>query len=199
MTNEELVQAIQDGERDRMLELWQQVEQFVMKKAHLALRRMNGHCGVEFDDLYQSGYLALVKAVNSYKPDRGAKFISWLDMYLKTAFADAGGYHSRKKNTLNDADSLDALIGKDKDGNLYDTIVDPHNWCEEVEDRIYWEQVRDVLEEAISVLPVKTGTVIRAYYLEQSTRIRAKRAQKCLDQLRRMVQTSQMFQKLYVI
>ena len=43
------------------------------------------------EDLYQSGYLALVDAVKSYDAGRGMSFIGWLALALRTAFAEAAG------------------------------------------------------------------------------------------------------------
>lgn len=63
MTNEELVLKIQSGEQDRLPELWEQVERFVASRAQrLMTLYANGYMtnngGVEFDDLYNSGYIA---------------------------------------------------------------------------------------------------------------------------------------------
>lgn len=85
MSNEELVAAIQVGE-DCMAELWEQVDGLVKWKAKqvmTALDLRGNPCGVEFDDLYQSGYPALVVAVDSYNPESGA-FSTWFMYHLKS-------------------------------------------------------------------------------------------------------------------
>lgn len=97
MSNEELVALIQAGERDRLSELWEQVERFVALQARQRILFSGGLGGVEVDDLYQSGYIALVAAVDSYDPATGRSFIGWLSLALKTAFAEAGGYRSRRQ------------------------------------------------------------------------------------------------------
>lgn len=64
MTNEELVTRIQAGERRLLPDLWDQVEGLVKWQAHrtmAGMREMAACCGVEFDDLYQSGYLAWLR------------------------------------------------------------------------------------------------------------------------------------------
>ena len=72
MSNEELVALIQAGERDKLLELWTQVDRFVLWRAGkwLASPSLKGKGGVELDDLYQSGYLALLEAVDSFDSSR---------------------------------------------------------------------------------------------------------------------------------
>ena len=62
MSNEELAIAIQQGDQGRTLELWEQVNGLVKRKAMqimTALKLSGNPRGVEFDDLYQTGYLAL--------------------------------------------------------------------------------------------------------------------------------------------
>ena len=93
MSNEELVAAIQAGE-DRMCELWEQVDGLVKWKAKQVMTALDGRCGVDFDDLYQSGYPALVAAVDSYNPESGV-FSTWFLYSLNTAFAEATGFRTR--------------------------------------------------------------------------------------------------------
>ncbi len=66
MTNEELVERVQAGERDTLSVLWTQVERFVAMQARRRLILSGGLGGVEFGDLYDSGYIALVAAVDTY-------------------------------------------------------------------------------------------------------------------------------------
>ena len=75
MTNEELVMLIQAGERDRLAELWEQVEKFVAMKARQRMTLSCGLGGVEFDDLYNCGYIALVAAADTYDTAVGRAFI----------------------------------------------------------------------------------------------------------------------------
>ena len=68
MSNEELAIAIRQGGQGRTLELWEQVNGLVKRKAMqimTALQLSGNPRGVEFDDLYQTGYLAMVAAVET--------------------------------------------------------------------------------------------------------------------------------------
>lgn len=106
MSNEELVAAIQSGE-DRMGELWIHVEGLVRWAAKRKITVLEGHSSVEFEDLYQSGYLAMVSAASSYTPGDLA-FSTWLMYYLRTAFSEAAGHRTKKqkRDPLNSALSL---------------------------------------------------------------------------------------------
>lgn len=174
MTNEELVARIQAGERDRLSELWGQVEQFVAKRANhvmamYAAGYMTNSGGVEFDDLYNSGYLALVAAVDTYKPEKGMKFISWFSFALQNAFGIAGGWRSQKNDALRRAVSLDAPIDGEDDSDPLSQIVEDTGAAQAlqaVEDKIFHEQLHAALERALQRLPTAEGEAIRGKYFE---------------------------------
>lgn len=193
-TNEELVIAIKAGERERLPELWNQVERFARMIARRRVALVGEFGGATFEDLCQSGYIALAEATGTWSPDPGVKFLTWYEFYLKSAFAEAGGYQSGKPahDPLHRAGSLDVPAGEDENGaSLADLIPDPSNPIAEVEDQIYNEQLHEVLETALQQLPADEEAVIRAIYYDgralkevgKQTRIIQRRA---LEHLRRL-------------
>lgn len=126
MTNEELVARIQAWERDRIPELWAQVERLVEWKARkmseIAQRR-----GVTFEDLKQAGFLAMMSAVQYYNGD--CAFSTVLMNRLKTEFADATGYRTKRarEDPFWDAAALDAPVNEDEpeSSTLGEFIIDP--------------------------------------------------------------------------
>ena len=174
MCNEELAVLIQAGEREYLPQLWAQVERFVAKQASRRMTATGGFGGVEFGDLYDSGYIALVAAVESFDPKAGGSFIGWLALHLKTAFAEAGGYRSRKQaqDPLHRAGSLDAPTGEDEDGAaLVDLIADPVSALEfeRVEECQYRAQLRAQLGAALGRLPAHCRNIIwRRFYRGQT-------------------------------
>ena len=126
---------------------------------------------LEFDDLYNSGYIALVAATDSYGPEAGALFITWFAMHLKTAFAEAGGWRTRrqKQDPLNNSTSMDKPIGEEDDGGtLGDFIPDPSavQAFQDVEERLYLEQLHAALERAMGTLEADEEAFIRARYYQ---------------------------------
>ena len=173
MSNEELVAVIQAGAPERMGELWQQVERLVSWKASRVMTALNGRGGVEFDDLYQSGYPAMVAAVDSYKPEHGL-FSTWFMLHLKTAFAEATGYRSNRqqRDPIHNAVSLDTPLTDDADSSdLMDIVADPAGAgrMEAVEEAIYRQQLHDALEAALEAIPEECSTVLRQRYYEERT------------------------------
>ena len=191
MTNEELVALIQVGERDRLPELWNQVERFVALRARkllVALGDRASSYALEFGDLYNSGYFALLDAVDTYDPKPGASFIGWLALRLKTTFAKTGGWYGRSgkrskaQDPLNRATSMDAPVkaGAD-DGDkaaFGDFIPDPRaaQALQDVDEGIYRAQTRQAVQRALEQLPVEERLAVKAYYYEGRTQREAGRA-----------------------
>lgn len=174
MSNEELAVLIQGGERDKLPELWAQVERFVAKQAHRRMTDTGGFGGVEFGDLYNAGYLALVSAVDSFDPEAGRSFVGWLALHLKTVFAEAGGYRSQKQaqDPLHRAGSLDVPTGEDEDGAaLVELVADSSALLafERAEERQYRAQLRAALGEALERLPAHHRSIIRRRFYRGQT------------------------------
>lgn len=179
MTNEELVALIQAGERDRLPELWDQVERFVASRANRLLIAMGPDraalAGVEFGDLYNSGYFALVDAAERYDPEAGAKFITFFSMRLKSYFSETTGFRlaRQRKDPLNNAKSLDARLKEnDEDSGAFgDFIPDPKaaQALQAVEDTIQRDYTRQAVRQALEQLPTEERLAIKAYYYEGLT------------------------------
>lgn len=171
MTNEELVTRIQAGERRLLPELWNQVDGLVKWQAHrtmAGMREMVACSGVEFDDLYQSGYLALVKAVDTYKDDVGMTFAGWLIFYLRSAFAQVSGFCTQKQrcDPLRFSISLNAPL-KDEDGATFEDIqADPESSTgfEDIEQDIYIHGLREALEAELAQIPPREAEILRQRY-----------------------------------
>lgn len=171
MSNEELVALIRNGESERMGELWESVAGLVKWKAKrimTALELRGSMCGVEFDDLVQCGYPAMVAAVNTYDPESGS-FSTWLMYHLQNEFAEVTGYRTKRgrNEPLNDAFSLDKPLGEDGDSGLFgDSVPDQRATAtmEAVEDRQYREQLHEAMEKALKVIPEDYSEVLRLRY-----------------------------------
>lgn len=173
MSNEELVAEIQAGAAERMGELWEQVAGLVAWKARHVLTALNGRGGVEFDDLHQSGYLAMVAAVDSYKPECGA-FSTWFMYHLKTAFATTTGYRTRRERNepLNNALSLDTPLTDDSDSDtMMEIIADPDGQkpTQSVEEAVFHQQLHDALETALDAIPEQYSEILRQRHYQGLT------------------------------
>lgn len=174
MSNEELVEAIQAGE-DRMGELWEQIERLVKWKAKRIMTALEacGGRGVEFDDLYQSGYIAMVKAVEGYDPAAGA-FSTWLGYHLQTAFAEATGYRTQqgRNEPINNAISLDTPLGDDPDsGTIMDVVADPSSLKsqEAVDEAVFQKELQEAVAAALLTVPDSCREILHLRYWKNQT------------------------------
>lgn len=159
MTNEELVTLIQHGESERLAELWAQVCRFVRQQAIRRVRQLEGRGGVTAEDLYQSGYIALVGAVQTYRADGGKTFLSWLDFYLRREFARAAGCltERQRRDPLGSADSLDRPLDAENAGAdaLAELVPDPFDHAEALAEADERAWRRNAIRAAVDKLPAQ--------------------------------------------
>lgn len=169
MTNEELAVMIQNGQTEAVLPLWEQVERFVAKQANKWEQAWTTR-RVEFEDLYQSGFIAMMKAARTYDPDKDVKFLTWMDYYIKTAFSYVAGCRTpaQNKDPLNEYKSLwEPLGGGTDDLTIGDMLPDPVDYIGEADRRIYLEQLHNELERALTALPEGESEVLRLRFYDE--------------------------------
>ena len=78
--------AVQAGNAD-ILTLWAAVERYALKRANRWDKAFQGRYGITLDDLRQTAFIALTKAVELWDPERGG-FIGAYELQLKSTFAE---------------------------------------------------------------------------------------------------------------
>lgn len=168
MSNEELALLIQQGEKEYTAELWTQVERFTSMKAGQYERHLSG-CAADAEDLRQSGYFAMMEAVKYYRPEKGYKFITYMDLTLKKAFRQVAGTRSSRRDAALLAVSLDEPIGHDDNNTIrIDLIEDPVSQAPfnklMAQDSFY--QARAAIEAALEKVNERARQLIRLVYFE---------------------------------
>ena len=123
MSNEELVTLIQAGDSDKLVVLWNQVRRMVYQQA----AQWAGFGGTTLEDLTQAGFIAMLRAVDTYDPTK-AKFSTYLFQRLRAELSAATGQHTKQArlDPLQNAVSLDAPLTDDDDSDTFaDLIPDP--------------------------------------------------------------------------
>ena len=167
MTNEELAVLIQNGERDKLLELWEQVRRFAWGQAKRWAAYRDS--GMELEDFMQTGFLALLDAVQRYDP-LGGKFLTMYNLRLKNAFTEAAGLRTQRmaQDLLRHAISLDTpltdVLGDPR--TLADVTIGPaaEVEMEDVDERDRQVRLRAALEAALAKLPEDQHEAIRDKY-----------------------------------
>lgn len=171
-TNEELVKEIQEGRREEMPVLWEQVYRFVCLQAHRWKRAWENRPGFEVDDLTQSGYIALCKAVQEYRPEKSMSFINYFSFFLKREFKKVSGCSCKRQlnEPLNNAVSLDAPASNDTEElSLGDTIEAEEPGFEAVENALTNAYTAQVIREALRSLPELERFAIEERYFDDKT------------------------------
>lgn len=151
MTNEEIVNRIQSGEKDLIADLWE-VNQALVYKIAWHYTKPTGDYPPYYDetgrqfpnpDILQELYLAMVDAVDSYNPDRGANFISF---YYRMAEWHLISYFKTQALIKGHPDavmSLDYTYNAEGD-TMADFISDDGECSDSMEDDLYRQQLRRV-------------------------------------------------------
>lgn len=176
MSNEELAVQIKEGQTDLIPELWESVERFIQWKSWEYYKQTHGYrlshgyttSLPEVDDFVQSGYFAMIKAVEYFSADSGYSFLTFLSYTLKSAFQECIGIRGSRRDLLDIAGtgSFDAPLKlEENSGTLYDVTQDETNNIEDAEQKIWLDQLRSALDTALDRLPEdQRQTLIDRYY-----------------------------------
>lgn len=171
MTNEELAQQIQQGERNLILPLWEQVRRYAHDRAYKWHRATGGRGGVTLDDLEQEAFIALLEALDGWD-EKAGPFLPWYSLRLKSAFTAATMQRTKRdiKDPLESALSLDAplLDGEDDPFILADVVADPR-----AEDDLNTVEERDrqaAIRRVLNSLQAEQRRVILLRYYHDMTK-----------------------------
>ena len=177
MTNEELARRIQQGERDLILQLWEQVRRYAHDRAYKWFRATNGRGGQTVQDLEQEAFIALLEALEGWSEEAGP-FLPWYSLRLKSAFTAATGQRTKRDqlDPLQDCLSLEAPL-TDQEGDpftLEDTIPDQRaeEDLETVEEQDRQAAVRRVLD---SLAPEQKQVILLRYFHDMTREQTAQR------------------------
>lgn len=179
MTNEELVAEIRKGDAEAIAQLWKQCYGYIKKMAIRWAMAWEGRPDFDEEDLIQSAFFALYKAVEDFQEDKGCSFITFLDLKLKTAFSVVCCCRTvkQKKEPLNNALSLDfspdnngsGEDGDEKRTTLMDLMKDPTRAEDRIEDEIFMQQCSEVIRRELQRLPGKQGRAVESHFLNGKT------------------------------
>lgn len=170
MTNEGLARRIQQGERDLLLQLWEQVQRYAHDRAYKWFRATNGRGGQTVQDLEQEAFLALLEALEGWD-EKAGPFLPWYSLRLKAAFTSATAQKTQR-DRLDPLESalldMPLLDGEDDLFTLADVVADPRaeQDMENLEEIERQESVRRV----VNSLQTEQRQVILLRYYHDMTR-----------------------------
>lgn len=168
MTNEELATRIKAGQRELIPQLWGQIERLCTLHANRVSRALPSTAVCDFDDLYQSGFFAMLKAIEYFDPDSGYSFNTYFNHCHQAAMAEASGFRTskQKKDPTRFAKSLDAPISDDDETTLGEITADSRDPIKDLENELYNESAKRAIESLFTLLTETERKVIESHYLE---------------------------------
>jgi RNA polymerase primary sigma factor len=159
----ELVEAIRNGDRAQLAELYEQNTGLLFTLA----RRYRGRDPMVSDeDLMQAGFLGLAEAVDAWEPDRGA-WSTIATLYVKKAMREALGLRGTRQRAHLGAISLDEPIGEDGDATRADLLVDES--LPDADEQILDDERRAAVRAAVGRLEGRKRDVVEWHDLEGQT------------------------------
>ena len=149
-----------------------------MQQATRWFRAFEGSGGVELDDLEQSAFIGLLKAVQTWKPESGA-FSTWYTIQLKAVFVEAYGMRTKRtrEDPLNKYHlSLDTPLDENEDGSFTIADVLPDEAAEEAFEDIEQRDFRQAVQAALAQLTdAQRDAIISEFWLGQKPDAKAQR------------------------
>lgn len=146
--------SVQSGDGD-VLALWGMCRRYAMQQATRWLRAFESSGGVELDDLEQSAFIGLLKAVQTWKPESGA-FSTWYTIQLKAVFVEVYGMRTKRtrEDPLNKYHlSLDTPLDENEDGSFTIADILPDERAEAEFEDIEQRDFQQAVQAALAQLP----------------------------------------------
>lgn len=153
MSNEELVLLYQQGDKQALETLAENNTGIINK---LAFKYSNLNKLIDTDDLKQAGYIGLINAANRYdfELENKSNFMTFafyhIDREIKVCLNGRSSKDINNNKFYKTVESLNAPIGEDEEnGELIDTVDSHFKGMENIDDRLYYKQLRNELEGAM--------------------------------------------------
>ena len=173
MTANEIAAAVQNGQADYM-ELWEAVRRFAAQRSNRWVHIGRG--GITLEDLEQSAFVALLRAVKTWDPNGKAGFLSWYEIYIKGEFSIITGQRSMrtKMDPLDSAVSLDIPVNDSEEASpMLDLLPDESPSTQELLEK---KDCAKVLAEALDILSPQQRAAVVDYYVYRRRTDRVVRA-----------------------
>ena len=169
MTNEELVLSYQQGNKKALDDLIENNRGIVYTMANKFYTACNN--AIEKEDLIQEGFTGLIIAAEKYDPNNENKAafityaVSWIYNKIYRFICGTSSREQGNNKLNNKCVSLNTPTGEDGDTELMEYIEGVDYSFENIEDKIYNEQLHQELEQVMQeTLSLKQREVIKLFF-----------------------------------
>lgn len=167
MSNEELAMRIKAGEQEHLVTLWGQIKRLVAVIAYRYNGLQERYSFIDFEDLTQCGYFAMLKAIKSFNPEKGFKFTSYLNFHYRNCIYDMIGSRKSRTELIPPAISLNATLNSDSDTEFMTMVNEAASG--DVSDNLEQEELSRIVAAAVDKLHGKQPAIIKGLYFEDKT------------------------------
>lgn len=179
------VAEIKAGRSDLFPQLWESLEKLCAWYCRRLFRQFPQSFLLEYEDLFNCGFIALHDAVSHFDPDKDGKFSFFYLFYLTGAIYRKNRLPQGRRSSVGERKqdpaickstiSIDAPIDTDDENpkSLHDLLQDEDAGSQSIAgaiERIYLEQLRAALNTLIRDLPKAEQHMIRRLYFDNADR-----------------------------
>lgn len=166
MTNEELVQLIKQGDKKHYAILWEQTSRLIYKLIykHGAKRKLPND--IEFDDILQCGYFAMVNAVKAYNSEKDLKFNTYLEFQVMNAIQLTinRGQHKGMNTPRLQEYSYNRTVSNSEGEEVEIIDLMPDKQSPKIYEGAELTDLQKQVWQAVAELPEKLKEIITQYY-----------------------------------
>ena len=187
LSTEEMVLQIQRGDTGGISGLWERLGWLL---GGMARKIYSGYAlppWVAFEDIFQLGYFAMLRAIDDYKPEKGYRFTSYLRFHYGNVVKEYLGIRGRKK--IEWPVSGDAPAFPDSEESILAFVPDETAAFafEQAEELSYQEDLHNALEVCLNTLAQDLREVIRERFYKGKARAEIAQESGCTpENIRRM-------------
>lgn len=168
MTNEELVQLIKQGNKRYYATLWEQTSRLIHKLIYKHASKRKLPNDIDFDDILQCGYFAMVNAVIAYSPEKDLKFNTYLEFQVMNAIQltiDRGQRKGMNTPRLQEY-SYNRTVSNSEGEEAEIIDLMPDKQSPKIYEGAELTDLQERVWQAVAELPEKLREIITRYYFK---------------------------------
>lgn len=166
MTNEELAQLIKQGNKRYYATLWEQTSRLIHKLIYKHASKRKLPNDIDFDDILQCGYFAMVNAVTAYSPEKDLKFNTYLEFQVMNAIQltiDRGQRKGMNTPRLQEY-SYNRTVSNSEGEEVEIIDLMPDKQSPRIYEGAELTDLQERVWQAVAELPEKLREIITRYY-----------------------------------
>ena len=166
MTNEELAQLIKQGNKRYYATLWEQTSRLIHKLIYKHASKRKLPNDIDFDDILQCGYFAMVNAVTAYSPEKDLKFNTYLEFQVMNAIQltiDRGQRKNINTPRLQEY-SYNRTVSNSEGEEVEIIDLMPDKQSPKIYEDAELTDLQERVWQAVAELPEKLKEIITGYY-----------------------------------